>query len=126
MGKFYTEKETEAYLQDETRILTLPNGRKESVTTMHMTWRAFDRLDETKACSCQELIKRAYDWYKRDGKHDFTTYFWNLVSFIHSEMKVYCNDFTERQIAYREKVLASLQNRARNDFNAAHGDYTSF
>ena len=121
MREFYTEKETEAFLQDETRILILPDGRKESVTTMSLTWQLFDRLEATKAYTKQELIKWAYDWYRQEGRYDFTTYFWNLVAFTYDKMKDYCDDFIDRQIKHRERVLESLQDMARNDFNRACG-----
>lgn len=87
MSKFYTEKETEDYLENETRVLTLPDGSKESVTTMHLTWVQFDSMQDTNAFTNEELIQWTYDWYQREQRYDFTTYFWNLVAFAFSEVK---------------------------------------
>ena len=40
-----------------------------------------------------------------------------------SSVKRQHHDFKEMQIKYRESVLESKQNRARDDFNSAHDDY---
>ena len=87
MSKFFTEKETEEFLLDETRILTLPDGSKESVTTFRLTWEAFDLMESTHAFTNQEIIEWTYDWYMRDRKYDFTTYFYNFVAFAFSDVK---------------------------------------
>ena len=87
MSKFYTEKETEEFLENETRVLTLPDGNREVVTTLKMTWDAFDCMHHTKSCSNEQIIQWTYEWYKRDQKYDFTTYFWNMVAFIFQKVK---------------------------------------
>lgn len=87
MNVFYTEKKIEECLMDETRVLTLPNGEKEVVTTSRLTWEQFDLMQETKAWSNEDLIRMSYSWYKREQKYDFTMYFWNLVAFAFSEVK---------------------------------------
>ena len=87
MSKFYTEKEIEKYLEYESRLLVLPDGQKESVTVNHLTWLQFDILHNIQACSHEELVTRAYDWFKEDGRYDFATYFWNMVAFMFSHTK---------------------------------------
>lgn len=87
MSGFFTEKETEAFLQNESRILILPDGRKESVTTFRLIWESFDLMQDTRAFTNQELIGWSYNWYMREQKYDFATYFENLVAFAFSHVK---------------------------------------
>lgn len=87
MSGFFTEKETEEFLQNESRILILPDGREESVTVFRLTWEAFDLMQDTHAFTNQELIDWTYDWYMRERKYNFATYFDNLVAFAFSHVK---------------------------------------
>lgn len=87
MSKFYTEKETEKYLERETRLLTLPDGKNESVSVFRLVWIAFDSMHATDAFSKEEIIKWTYDWYVEEKKYSFTTYFENLVAFAFNEVK---------------------------------------
>jgi hypothetical protein len=42
--KFFTEKETEYWLETETRLLPMPDGSQKPVTSFRLVWGAFDFL----------------------------------------------------------------------------------
>ena len=87
MSKFFTEKETEDFLEEETRKLMLPDGSEESVTTFNVVWGAFDSMEETNAFTNKQIINWTFDWYMKDQKYDFTTYFRNFVGFAFEHVK---------------------------------------
>lgn len=89
MGEFYTEKQIEAYLVNESRVLILPDGRKESVTVSRLTWEQLEGLIRLELFKGEEdVIRHVFDWYNEDGrKYDFTEYFWNYVAYCFSMVK---------------------------------------
>jgi hypothetical protein len=58
MGKpfFMTEKETEAFLVQETRQLPMPDGTTRPFTAMKVWWDAYDFLVATRSWSEKELV----------------------------------------------------------------------
>lgn len=88
MGDFYTEKQIEEYLQNESRVLILPDGTKRSVTVNRLTWELLESLIGLELFKNEEeLIQRVFDWYKEDGRYDFTEYFWNYIAYCYSMVK---------------------------------------
>lgn len=81
-----TEQQTEALLEQDTRILTMPDGKKIPVRGFKLMWNAFDLLLEANMFTEDKLIELAYSWSQREGL-SFDEALKNLVGFIHVQVK---------------------------------------
>lgn len=55
--KFFTEKETEYWLETETRLLPMPNGSEKPVTSFRLVWGALDFLVEVGSYTPARLVE---------------------------------------------------------------------
>lgn len=78
---FYTEKQTEAYLQEERRTLILPDETIQDVTARNLTWQSFDMMVDAGAISHDEFLGYVLQWRAEEPQHSFNDCFSNLVAF---------------------------------------------
>lgn len=82
MGFFITEKETEAWLEEETRTLTLPDGTVKPFTGFKLLWRSFDYILETSTFTEKRLIELAQLSSRETGR-SFGQSFHDLLAYTH-------------------------------------------
>jgi len=86
MSFFISEKETENYLEVETRDLPMPDGTIKPFTGFKLMWRAVDYLIITAGYSRAELADLAIKNAKEMG-YSFEDSFPNVVAYVHREIK---------------------------------------
>lgn len=86
MSFFITEKETEHWLELETRNLHFPAGKTKPFTETRLTWRSLDYIIQTSDITQQELIQWAIDWGHRENL-DFKITFPNMLVYAHRELR---------------------------------------
>lgn len=85
-GQFITEKQTEAWLQSETRSLTMPNGTRRDVTAFNLHWLSFDFLTECTCYSEKTLVELALLSQSETGR-PFDQSFRNVVAYVTQRVK---------------------------------------
>jgi hypothetical protein len=78
---FITEKETEEWLNLETRDLPMPDGATRPLTDFKLTWNSFDFIVRFGMFTPLELVKLAYLSTSETG-FPFEETFPNVVAFI--------------------------------------------
>jgi len=68
MRKFLTQKDVEAYLEQETRSVRLPGGRQKELTCSRLTWRNLEGLLSEKICTEEYLTGTAEGIARETGK----------------------------------------------------------
>ena len=86
MNDFLTEQQTERFLEKQTRMLTMPDGKMVAVSGFMVMWNAFELLQEANMFTEERLIELAYSWSERENI-PFEETLKNLIGFIHSEVK---------------------------------------
>lgn len=99
MAFFITEAETERWLEQETRMLPMPDGSKRHFTDTKLTWRSVDFVTDKKLkwlvahwgdcvnpITLEELIKKAIIWGKKDNL-SFEITFPNMAVHLHREIR---------------------------------------
>ena len=62
-----TEKQIEAYLESETRMLTMPNGQQRAVRQFNLLWSVFDDIQGANMFSSEKMIALADSFSRRKG-----------------------------------------------------------
>ena len=82
----WTEKQIEAYLQDETRELTASDGRKRVVTMFHTHWITYDAVRVDDCYTEAELVAWADRRVAEEGV-DFTDAFRGNMGLLDLEIR---------------------------------------
>lgn len=82
MPFFITEKETESWLEQESRDLAMPDGSKRSVQMFKINWRSYDFLTVCRCYTPKELIDLSIKNADEMG-YSFEDSFPNVLSYLH-------------------------------------------
>lgn len=85
MIPFITEKQIEAYLVNETRMLPLPGGGEQVMTGPNLMWQAVDFITGTCAFTMNELIGFTRSTMAEKG-YTFEEAFKSVVAYIDGRM----------------------------------------
>lgn len=85
MGRFWTEKETEAYLVSETRNLPMPDGSISPFTTFRLIWLHFEDLTRLLGYTPERIVELAIQETEATGV-DFETAFPAVVGYMESHL----------------------------------------
>ena len=86
MAFFITEKETEDYLSEETRLIPMPDGTQHAFTGFKLMWGSFDYLILTTDFTSKELVELAVLDAEEMG-YSFEDSFPNILAYIHREVR---------------------------------------
>jgi len=86
MAFFITEKETEDYLSEETRLIPMPDGTQRAFTGFKLMWRSLDYLISTTDFTSKELVELA-DVNAEEMGYSFEASFPNMLAYIHREVR---------------------------------------
>ncbi|MEE9398550.1 MAG: hypothetical protein V3V31_16245 [Methylococcales bacterium] len=86
MGFFITNKETEDYLETETRDITMPDGSVRSFTGFKLMWYSFDYLTIAGNYTKNELVALAIRNAEKMG-YSFEDSFPNVLAYIHQHVR---------------------------------------
>ncbi len=81
-----TEKETEAYLEQETRILRMPGGEEKPIRHFRIVWNSFDLIVKCGAMSDETLIDIAAENSAETGQ-PFEESLERVCGYVHRELK---------------------------------------
>ncbi|MDE8653851.1 hypothetical protein [Novosphingobium album (ex Liu et al. 2023)] len=85
MDRFITERETEDLLDEEVRVLAMPNGERRSVRAFRLVWSSYDIVLRSGAFSEPEVITLADQHSARTGQA-FETSLERVVGTIHEKL----------------------------------------
>jgi len=88
---FWTEKETEHWLESETRSVKMPDGSMRPVTDFRLLWENFDCLCAAHLFTEERLVELALDSSKETG-HSFEDSFVSVVACAMGYVKKYLKD----------------------------------
>lgn len=80
----WTDKQIEAWVSPETRLITMPDGSVRSFTMTALSWMAHDELVDTGHYTEEWLVRLAWEDAQRT-KRPFELLFPSIVSFVHRE-----------------------------------------
>ena len=86
VSKFITEKETEQALENVTRVLEMPDGSRESVTTFRTFWTLNDLIIQTNCLTQEEIIRLSWKQVQID-KVQFVKGFECVIGYTHRCLK---------------------------------------
>jgi hypothetical protein len=86
MAFFISEKETEDYLSEETRMIPMPDGEQRAFTGFKLMWRSLDYLVLTTDYSSKDLVEQAAVNAEETGC-SFEDSFPNVLAYIHREAR---------------------------------------
>lgn len=139
MEHFFTEKETEALLELETRDITMPDGSTRSFSAFRLMWNNFDYLTLSAGYTEKNLLELSVknaeemDISVEESFPNVVAYvnlayrkglcisegsFSDVLPFIHRTVRENAeHKKREDRIAYLEERLGRMAGKARNDFN---------
>ena len=86
MSKFFTEKETEAWLEMETRDLPMPDGTVRPFTDTKALWNGYDFVIQQRMFTAARLVELSLIDSKETG-FPFEMAFPNTVSYAYSRLR---------------------------------------
>lgn len=86
MAFFITEKETEDYLSEETRLIPMPDGSQRAFTGFKLMWRSLDYLILTTDFTSKDLVELAILDAEEMG-YTFEASFPNMLAYVHREVR---------------------------------------
>ena len=86
MTFFITEKETEDYLSEETRMIPMPDGTQRAFTGFKLMWRSLEYLILTTDFTSKELVELAVLDAEEMG-YTFEDSFPNMLAYVHREAR---------------------------------------
>lgn len=88
MKTFWTDKEIENFLTQETRTVQLPEGRRRTVNCFHLTWRQLDGLLHYNIFSEEWYADHAEKIAQESRRFDFAQCFAWVIAYSFSDMKL--------------------------------------
>jgi hypothetical protein len=86
MSFFITEKETEKWLEPESRDIAMPDGSKRSIEMFKLAWRSFDFLTVCQCYTAKELIELSIKNADEMG-YSFEDSFPNVLAYLHRDAR---------------------------------------
>ena len=86
MGVFITEKETEEWLESETRKMLMPDGTREAVTNFNLNWDNLDFILDMSDFTEEEITELALQQAVESGKPFKESYF-HLLDYIYEKLR---------------------------------------
>lgn len=86
MGFFITEKQTEDYLEQETRAILMPDGTRRPFTGFKLMWRSFDYLTLAGNYTGKELTALALQNAQEMG-YSFEQSFPSVLAYLHQHVR---------------------------------------
>jgi len=86
MAFFITEKETEDYLTEETRVIPMPDGSQRAFSGFKLMWYSLDYLISTTDFTRKQLVELAVVNAEEMG-YSFEDSFPNVLAYIHREVR---------------------------------------
>jgi hypothetical protein len=83
---FITEKQTEEWLQLETRTIQMPDGTRKPITYFRLIWRSLDYLILCGNWSTQELVDLAFKNAAEVGG-SFEQNFAAVLTYVHHQLR---------------------------------------
>jgi hypothetical protein len=96
---FMTEKETEEWLELETRSVRMPDGATRPLTLFRLAWNSFDHVIESGLFTDTELAGLAVEASNETGQ-PFDRTFPNMVAYVAREVR----KMNERLISERRRL----------------------
>lgn len=92
MERFITEKETEAWLEQETRDITMPDGSTRPITHFKLMWNGFDFLTATPYYQPKPYYTEArlVEWAVMDAEgtgRSFEETFPGVVTYVYKALR---------------------------------------
>lgn len=85
MSKFMTEREMEALLHEETRLLAMPDGKRRTVRAFRLIWNSLDLIVRHGAFTQGQIVSLACRQADESGE-SFETSFERVLGYIHRKL----------------------------------------